>query len=66
MMHWRKGGHGGVWGGAGSCHDQPCALSDILATSPDNLAKNGVKMAIESRRRHFYAFEFYKIWHLYI
>jgi hypothetical protein len=38
-----------------------CALSDILATSPDNLAKNRIKMAIESRRRHFYAFEFYKI-----
>ena len=44
----------------------PCALSDILATSPDNLAKSSVKMVIESRRRHFYAFEFYKIWHLYI
>ena len=26
-------------------------LSDILATSPDNLAKNRVKMAIESGRR---------------
>ena len=47
-------------------HRNMCALSDILATSPDNLAKNRVKMAIESRRRHFYAFEFYKIWHLYI
>ena len=42
-----------------------CALSDILATSLDNLAKNRVQMAIESRRRHFYAFEFYKIWYLY-
>jgi hypothetical protein len=47
-------------------HWEQCALSDIFATSPDNLAKNRVKMAIESRRRHFYAFEFYKIWYLYI
>jgi len=39
------------------------AKNHIFATSPDNLAKNRVKMAIESRRRHFYAFEFYKIWH---
>jgi hypothetical protein len=44
-------------------HSAQCALSDILATSPDNLAKNRVKMAIEYRRKDFYTFEFYGIWH---
>ena len=34
----------------------------ILATSPDNLANNTIMMAIEYRRRGFYAFEFYRIW----
>ncbi len=42
-----------------------CALSDILATSPDNLANNRIMMAIEYRRRDFYAFEFYRIWPIY-
>src|SRR5262245_11229438 len=42
-----------------------CALSDILATSPDNFANNRIMMAIEYRRRDFYAFEFYRIWSIY-
>jgi hypothetical protein len=46
-------------------HKQDCALSDILATSPDNFANNRIMMAIEYRRRDFYAFEFYRIWPIY-
>ncbi len=42
-----------------------CALSDILATLPDNFANNRIMMAIEYRRRDFYAFEFYRIWSIY-
>ncbi len=34
----------------------------ILATLPDNFANNRIMMAIEYRRRGFYAFEFYRIW----
>jgi transposase len=33
-----------------------CALSDILATSPDNLAKIRVMIVIEYKRRGFYDF----------
>src|SRR5215475_14182148 len=40
---------------------QECALSDILATSPDNLAKNRVMIAIEYKRSGLYACEFYRI-----
>jgi len=40
-----------------------CALSDILATSPDNLAKNRAMRGIEYKRRRLYAYEFYRILH---
>jgi hypothetical protein len=40
-----------------------CALSDILATSPDNLAKNRVMIAIEYKRSGLYGCEFYRAFH---
>jgi hypothetical protein len=40
-----------------------CALSDILATSPDNLAKNRAMRGIEYKKRGLYACEFYRILH---